>query len=71
MPALFLTAEGDRNSTPEMSRRMSEAASRGEVCIIDGERHMLPMMAPEKVNPVLRGFFHETGPSQHQGAAGC
>ena len=61
MPALFLTAEGDQNSTPEMSRRMSEAAPRGEVCIIPGERHMLPAIAPEKVNPVLRGFIDEAG----------
>jgi pimeloyl-ACP methyl ester carboxylesterase len=61
MPALFLTAEGDQNSTPEMSRRMSEAAPRGEVCIIPGERHMLPAIAPEKVNPVLRGFIDAAG----------
>ena len=55
--ALFMTAQFDPNSTPEMSRAMAEASPRGEALVIADERHMLPFVAPEKVNPPIEAFL--------------
>ena len=55
--ALFLTAEHDPNSTPAMSRRMAELSPRGKAMVVANERHMLPAMAPEKINPRMIEFL--------------
>lgn len=60
MPALFLTGAGDENSSPDMSRRMAEAAPRGQALTLDGQRHMMSLAAPALVNDILTRFFAET-----------
>lgn len=67
VPALFLTAAGDPNSTPAMSRKMASAAPHGEAVVVPGERHMLPAIAPEKVNPIIRRFIDDLEDGQSQG----
>ena len=52
-PALFLTGDGDLNSTAEMAREMAAAAPRGEAVVIAGHRHMVNLTAPEMVNEAL------------------
>ncbi|MGJ4859736.1 alpha/beta fold hydrolase [Labrys sp. La1] len=52
-PALFLTASGDPNSTPEMARAMAAAAPKGWARIIEGHRHMVNLTAPDAVNAFL------------------
>lgn len=57
VPALFLTAENDPNSTPEMSEKMALAVPNGRLCVLKGERHMAPYLAAEAVNRELRSFL--------------
>lgn len=52
-PALFLTGDGDLNSTPDMAQEMAAAAPRGQAVIISGHRHMVNLTAPAQVNDVL------------------
>jgi pimeloyl-ACP methyl ester carboxylesterase len=52
-PALFLTGDGDLNSTPDMARAMAAAAPLGEAVIIAGHRHMVNLTAPDAVNDAL------------------
>lgn len=60
-PALFLSAEFDPNSTPAMSDAMAAAMAtspaHGRSHMIEDERHMLPLIAPEKVNPIIQRFI--------------
>lgn len=56
VPALFLTADGDPNSTPAMSHAMAKVAPRGEAVVIEDARHMVQMTHPEDVNAVLGDF---------------
>ncbi len=58
-PALVLTGEDDRNSTPEMARAMAGAAQRGRAVIVPGERHMVGLTAPEAVTAELRRWLEE------------
>ncbi|MCV0427177.1 MAG: alpha/beta fold hydrolase [Roseibium sp.] len=55
-PALFLTGELEPNSTPSMSRAMAELAPMGQVQVIDGAAHMMPMTHAREVNTALRRF---------------
>lgn len=59
-PALFLTGDGDPNSTPDMAREMA-AAARGQAVIISGHRHMVNLTAPDQVNDVLRQWLTSGG----------
>jgi (E)-2-((N-methylformamido)methylene)succinate hydrolase len=52
-PALFVTGDGDPNSTPAMAVAMAKAAPKGECAIIEGHRHMVNLTAPEQVNRLL------------------
>ncbi|MBB2972768.1 alpha/beta hydrolase [Mesorhizobium sp. RMAD-H1] len=52
-PALFLTGDGDMNSTAAMAQEMAAAAPRGRAVVIEGHRHMVNLTAPEKVNEAL------------------
>jgi len=54
-PSLFLTGEGDPNSTPAMTEAMAQAAPHGVARIIPGHRHMVNLTAPAAVN----GFLSE------------
>lgn len=56
-PALFLTAEFDANSTPQMSRDLAALAPHGEACVIAGHRHMVNMTAPNEVTHALRHWL--------------
>lgn len=57
-PALALTGDGDRNSTPEMAQAMAEAAQQGVAVVIKGHRHMVNLTAPDRVNDALRDWLH-------------
>lgn len=52
-PALFLTGDGDRNSTADMAREMADTAPLGRAEIIVGHRHMVNLTAPGEVNAIL------------------
>ena len=52
-PALFLTGDGDRNSTAEMAEEMARAAPQGQAVVINGHRHMVNLTAPEEVSAAL------------------
>jgi pimeloyl-ACP methyl ester carboxylesterase len=58
-PALFLTGDGDLNSTPDMARDMAAAAPRGRAVIISGHRHMVNLTAPAEVNDVLHQWLNQ------------
>jgi len=57
VPALFITAREDPNSTPDMSRRMASEVQQGQVHIMPGERHMGQFLNPQSIEPVIRGFL--------------
>jgi len=57
--ALFISAEFDPNSTPAMSEAMARSVPRGRAVMIANERHMVPLIAPEKVNPLIEQTFIE------------
>ena len=59
LPALFLTGDGDANSTPAMARAMAAAAPRGRAVVIEGHGHMVPMTAPAAVNRALADWLAE------------
>lgn len=54
-PAMFLTGDGDPNSTPAMAEEMAARARHGWARIIEGHRHMVNLTAPDIVN----GMMHE------------
>lgn len=56
-PALFLTGDGDLNSTAEMAHAMARAAPAGDALVIEGHRHMVNLTAPEIVNMALEGWL--------------
>jgi pimeloyl-ACP methyl ester carboxylesterase len=57
-PALFFTADGDPNSTPEMSDAMAELAPNGRSQTLDGHRHMMTLTAPLQISESLSTFFN-------------
>lgn len=63
VPALFMTSALDPNSTPQMSREMAAATPRGRCEVIDGERHMMNLTAPDVVNARLLAFLSEAAPA--------
>lgn len=56
-PALFLTGDGDPNSTADMAREMAAAARRGRAVVIEGHRHMVNLTAPDEVNRALADWL--------------
>lgn len=56
-PALFMTADGDLNSSPSMSHAMADLAPRGRAHVIEGGRHMMTVTHPQAVNDALVGFL--------------
>ena len=56
-PALFFTADGDRNSTPEMSLAMAALAPNGSSKVLTGHRHMMTLTAPIEVSATLATFI--------------
>jgi len=63
-PVLALTGADDPNSTPAMSRAMAEAAPYGHAVVIEGERHMVNLTAPEPVNAALRDWLRTDIPER-------
>ncbi|NVH76753.1 alpha/beta fold hydrolase [Paraburkholderia sp. JPY432] len=59
IPALFLTGEGDPNSSAQMSRAMAAAAPQGRAEVIANARHMMNVTDPERVNASLLAFLVE------------
>lgn len=57
MPALFMTGEGDPNSSPAMSQTMAALAPRGRAEIVPGARHMMNLTDAEAVNARLLQFI--------------
>jgi pimeloyl-ACP methyl ester carboxylesterase len=49
MPVLAITGADDPGSTPAMSAAIAAACPRGEVAIVPGARHLLPLDAPQAV----------------------
>ena len=58
-PALFLTGRDDPNSTPAMSEAMAAAAPNGTAVVIEGQRHMVNLTAPERVTAILSEWLRE------------
>jgi pimeloyl-ACP methyl ester carboxylesterase len=58
VPGLFFTADGDPNSTPEMSQAMAALAPHGQARVLEGHRHMMTLTAPALVSESLTTFFH-------------
>ena len=56
-PALFLTGDGDKNSTAEMAEDMAKAAPQGRAVVIKGHRHMVNLTAPEEVSEALANWL--------------
>jgi pimeloyl-ACP methyl ester carboxylesterase len=56
-PALFLTGDGDLNSTADMARKMAALAPRGQAVVIEGHRHMVNLTAPDDVNRALADWL--------------
>jgi (E)-2-((N-methylformamido)methylene)succinate hydrolase len=56
VPALFFTADGDPNSTPEMSVAMATLAPNGSSKVLTGHRHMMTLTAAIEVSATLATF---------------
>ena len=56
-PALFLTGDGDLNSTADMAREMAAATPRGWDVVVEGHRHMVNLTAPDVVNRALADWL--------------
>lgn len=55
---IFLTGELDPNSTPAMSKQLTEDSSTDfDVQIVANEAHMMAYIAPEKVNDLMDDFL--------------
>lgn len=58
-PALFITGSLEPNSTPSMTRAMAGYTPQGQLRVINGAAHMMPMTHPHEVNATLLRFFEE------------
>jgi (E)-2-((N-methylformamido)methylene)succinate hydrolase len=56
IPSLFFTADGDPNSTPEMSLAMAALAPNGSAKVLTGHRHMMTLTAAIEVSATLATF---------------
>jgi len=67
VPALFFTADGDPNSTSEMSKEMASLAPLGSSQVLTGHRHMMTLTAPLQISESLSTFFNShSKPSNNQ-----
>jgi (E)-2-((N-methylformamido)methylene)succinate hydrolase len=60
VPALFFTADGDPNSTPEMSVAMATLAPNCSSKVLTGHRHMMTLTAPIEVSATLATFIESS-----------
>lgn len=70
-PALFVTGDGDPNSTPQMTLDMASAAPEGRAVIIAGHRHMVNLTAPDLVNGLLLDWLNICDARPLEGARSC
>lgn len=56
-PALVLTGTDDPNSTAEMAVQMASQARNGTAIVIENERHMVNLTAPEQVNIAMQAWL--------------
>lgn len=56
-PALILTGTGDPNSTAEMAIQMASQAQNAKAIVIENERHMVNLTAPDKVNNAMQAWL--------------
>ncbi|GAA1176110.1 alpha/beta fold hydrolase [Nesterenkonia xinjiangensis] len=59
VPVLAVTGSEDSGSTPEMSRRLADAAEDGRAVVVEGIRHMLPLEHPEHLAETLITFLDD------------
>lgn len=52
-PALVLTGENDANSSPAMTQAIAADIKTARAVIVEGERHMASLTAPDRVNTEL------------------
>lgn len=57
IPALFMTAKDDGNSTPQMSEAMAWRAPMGKAMIVNNAAHMMPMTHPDFVTQSMIQTF--------------
>ena len=56
-PALVLTGTDDPNSTAEMAVQMASQARNGTAIVIENERHMVNLTAPDQVNIAMQAWL--------------
>ncbi len=61
MPAIFITGDGDANSSGHMSQCMAELCPNGRYAVIENSRHMVQMTHPDEVNQLLAEFVQQCG----------
>ena len=59
LPSYFITGSQDKNSTPDMSRKMNELCKNGRTLIIEGAGHMAQMSHFSQVNDAISTFALE------------
>ncbi|WP_417228014.1 alpha/beta fold hydrolase [Amphritea sp.] len=59
MPAIFITGDGDANSSGDMSKRMAAICPNGHYAVIEHSRHMVQMTHPDEVNQLLVKFVKQ------------
>ncbi len=59
-PALVLTADGDANSSPEMTREMATLMPHAKAVVIGGHRHMVGLTAAAEVNASMLEWLNMT-----------
>lgn len=59
MPAIFITGEGDANSSGDMSKRMAALCPDGHYVVIEHARHMVQMTHPDEINQLLVKFVKQ------------
>jgi pimeloyl-ACP methyl ester carboxylesterase len=63
-PALFITAQDDLNSTPEMCLRMASEVQHGQIHIMHGERHMGQFLGAASIEALIRRFLETPLPEE-------
>lgn len=59
LPSYFITGSQDKNSTPDMSRKMNELCKNGNTLILEGAGHMAQMSHFSEVNDAILTFALE------------
>lgn len=60
-PALILTGELDKGSTPQMAKLMAECIPNSQVVVIPHVRHMLPVESADEFNRLALAFLKDIG----------